>query len=333
MHYSEKEERGYPWLFFHPSRQWMLSSLVSLVILAISVGFFVWCIRVSDDRGGDSFAGLVFAVASTIFMFLAAVGFSLRRRAHKRSVGGLNAVLNWHICFAVIALVMVFLHAFGNYNPRTGTYALYGMIALVISGIIGRVLDRLVPRLIVGEVHKALTARGEDQVESISQKLQAIVIHNAEAVQGFSTAGENKAVSTLPVSLSGGPLSNHSPFEYKNQSLHTSWDLAYIPLEATPHELSREAGQYRFVPDKKSALTRPDALMPDAQEHIAELRGVERAMQRELFYRYVIRYWRVFHIVLAVVTVGLTLWHIEYALSLVIPALQKFGFNYLLPWP
>ncbi len=333
MPYSEKEERGYPWLFFHPSRQWMLSSLVSLVILAISVGFFVWSIRVSDDRGGDSFAGLVFAVASTIFMFLAAVAFSLRRRARKRAVGELNAVLNWHVCFAVIALVMVFLHAFGNYNPRTGTYALYGMIALVISGIIGRVLDRLAPRFIAGEVHKALTARGEDRVESISQKLQAIVIHNTEAVQGFSTAGENKAVSTLPVSLPGGPLSNHFPFEYKNQPLHTPWDLAYISLEATPQELSREAGQYRFVPDKKSALTRPGALMPGAQEHIAELREVELAMQRERFYRYVIRYWRVFHIVLAVVTVGLTLWHIEYALSLVIPALQKFGFNYLLPWP
>ena len=31
---------------------------------------------------------------------------------------------------------------------------------------------------------------------------------------------------------------------------------------------------------------------------------------------------------LAVVTVGLTLWHIECALSVVIPALQKFGFGY-----
>jgi hypothetical protein len=33
------------------------------------------------------------------------------------------------------------------------------------------------------------------------------------------------------------------------------------------------------------------------------------------------------------VTVGLTLWHIEYALVLVFPAIQKFGFGYLLPWP
>jgi hypothetical protein len=150
-------------------------------------------------------------------------------------------------------------------------------------------------------------------------------------VQGFSTTGKEK--SLVPASQPGNPLSNHFPFEYNNQPLHTPWDLAYISLEATPQELSRESGQYRFVPDKKSALTRPGALMPGAQEHIAELQEVDRAMQRELFYRYVIRYWRVFHIVLAVVTVVLTLWHIEYALSLVIPALEKYGINYLLPWP
>lgn len=69
------------------------------------------------------------------------------------------------------------------------------------------------------------------------------------------------------------------------------------------------------------------------QDNIQAIKEVQQVFQQELFLRYVIRYWRVFHIVLAVVTVGLTLWHIEYALSLVIPALQKYGFSYLLPWP
>ena len=69
------------------------------------------------------------------------------------------------------------------------------------------------------------------------------------------------------------------------------------------------------------------------QDNIQAIKEVQQVFQQEMFLRYVIRYWRVFHIVLAVVTVGLTLWHIEYALSLVIPALQKYGFSYLLPWP
>ena len=89
---------------------------------------------------------------------------------------------------------------------------------------------------------------------------------------------------------------------HKDQALQTPWDLAYISLEATPQELSLETNHYRFIPDKKSGLVRPGALMPGAQEHISELQEVEHAMQRELFYRYVIRYWRKFHILLALLT-------------------------------
>jgi len=277
MYYSEKNERGYSWHFFHTSHQWKLSSLVSLLILAISVVFFVWCTRVSNDLGGDSFAGLVFAVGSTVFMIMAAVGFTLKRQARKRAVGELNTSLHWHICFSVIALVMVFLHAFGNYNPRSGTYALYGMIALVICGIIGRILDRMVPRIIAQQARKTLTIRGEDRIESVTRQLHSIAV---------------------------------------NQKLKRG-----------------DSDQYRFVSSQTNILARPDALYSSAQEHISAIEEVQQALKQETFLRYVIRFWRIFHIALAIVTVCLTLWHVEYALALIFPALQKFGFGYLLPWP
>ncbi|MBV9230945.1 MAG: hypothetical protein JOZ18_16665 [Chloroflexi bacterium] len=333
MQYSEKEERGYPWLFFHPSNQWMLSLLVSLVILAIGVGFFVWCTHVSDDMGGDSFAGLVLAVAATFFMFMAAVAFSLRRRSRQRSVGGLNAVLNWHVCFGTLALIFVFMHAFNNYNPRTGTYALYGMIALVISGFIGRFLDRMLPRIITRKVSTALTAQGEDRIESITRELQSIAVYNKQEIRGFDPNSAAPASSAPLRGATGGMKSASAATRSKGQqALQTPWDLAYISIDETPQEIGREA-QYRFVPDRKSPLARPGALYPGAQEHISALEEVQHALKQEAFFRYVIRYWRMFHITLAVVTVAVTLWHIEYALSLVIPAIQKFGFNYLLPWP
>jgi len=287
MQYSERDNKGYPLFFFHASERWKLCILVSLAILAASVGFFVWCTRVSNDMGGDSFAGLVFAVASTVFMFLAAVAFSLRRRSPKRTVGDLNAVLNWHVCFGVISLVMVFLHAFGNYNPRTGTYALYGMIALVISGFVGRFLDRVMPRLMAQRVRRALTPQGEDRIESVVNKMQS--------------TQEQLAYQTAQGRVSG-----------RTGVLQNGWDRAYTPLEEASFD--RYGGQY-------------------PQDNIKTIKEVQHALQQEMFLRYVIRYWRIFHVVLAVVTVGLTLWHIEYALSLVIPALQKYGFGYLLPWP
>ena len=291
--------------------------------VAVGIVFFVWYIQHSNDVSPDSIAGYTYAIIGTLFLLLAAILYSLKRRSHKkRTVGQLHKTLNWHICFGVLGLVFLFLHSFGNFNPRTGTYALYGMIALALSGVIGRFLDRLVPRLITGEVHKALNVMGEDRIETISQTLQAIVVHNTQDLHSFAVVPREKSpdASKSLVSLSG-PVSSDFSFIHKDQALQTPWDLAYISLEATPQELGLEANHYRFIPDKKSELVRPGALMPGAQEHISELQKVEQAMQRELFYRYVIRYWRKFHIVLALLTLALTLWHLLYAGQLLLPVL------------
>ncbi len=316
-------ETGYNWPFLVGGEGWYKRSLVIILGVTVGIVLFVWYIQHSNDVSPDSIAGYTYAIIGTLFLLLAAVSYSLKRRSHKKkTVGQLHTSLNWHICFGVLGLVFLFLHSFGNFNPRTGTYALYGMIALALSGMIGRFLDRLVPRLITGEVHKALTVMGDDRIETISQKLQAIVVHNTQDLHSFAVVpGEiSQDASTSMVSLSG-PVSSDFSFIHKDQALQTPWDLAYISLEATPQELSLEANHYRFVPDKKSAFMHPGALMPGAQEHISELQEVEQAMQRELFYRYVIRYWRKFHILLALLTLGLTIWHLVYAGQLLIPVL------------
>lgn len=331
----ESGESGYSWLFFTGGSAKVVRTLFTFLVIISAIVFFVWYVRHSNDASPDSLVGLGFAISGTFFLILAAILYSRRRRSQKKGVvGKLNASLQWHICFAVLGLALLCLHSFGNFNPRSGTYALYGMVALVISGFIGRMLDRIVPFLITREVQKALTAQGDDRIEVISQKLQSIVVHNNQSLHSFtpdhSRTGKedavgrnNTAVSPATTSLVplAGPISNDFPFAYKEQRLHTPWDLAYISLDATPQELSRETGHYRFIPDKKSELARPGALMPGAQEQISELRTVERAMQREQFYRYIIRYWRTFHVALALLTIGLTVWHIIYALQLLLPTL------------
>ncbi|QBD80614.1 hypothetical protein EPA93_33430 [Ktedonosporobacter rubrisoli] len=326
-------EKGYPWLFFRPGGTWGSTILVTAILLGLGGGIFLWYNRVSADRSPDSIGGYGYAIAGTLFMVLAAIGYTIYRRSRKRGVGQLHNGLNWHIAFGVTALVLLFLHSFGNFNPRTGTYALYGMIAMVISGIIGRTLDHFMPRMITEEVQKALTAQGEDRIESISQRLQSIVVHNTQEIRSFEPESDLsvpgipglKGVPFMPTTSGNTAqrLASSGVSAKAGQKggpvLQTSWDLAYISLEETPQELSRDTAQYRFVPDRKSALARPGALLPGAQEHISALKEVQQALAREQFYRYVIRYWRIFHIVLALVTIGLTLWHIEYAVQLLIP--------------
>jgi len=352
-------EKGYPLLFFRASAKWRIGLLVTFLVIGISGGFYFWYSQNSNDAAPDSIAGLGYAILGIVFLLLAAVLYSIRRRSrNKRALGQLNNALNWHIFFAIIGLALLFMHSFGNFNPRSGTYALFGLIALVISGFVGRALDHLMPRLIAREAQKALTVQGEDRIETISLKLQAIVAHNTESLYGLHVGpdlsqpspiyrppssetqdpsrhlepdgaelAERLSILRLPSSQtqdssddskSSKLLTSTASFDFEERPLHTPWDLAYISLEATPQELSRIVGQHRFVPDKQSVLTRPGALMPGAQEQISELQEVQRAMQREQFYRYIIRYWRLFHIALALLTLGLITWHIVYAVQLLL---------------
>lgn len=311
---TSNSETGYTWLYRASVRNSGLRVFVTILAIGLGAGIFVWYSHAGYDTSPDSKFGLIYAILGTLLLVLAAVLFSLRRRSHsRRSLGGLRASLGWHMCFAIVGLALLGMHSFGELNPRTGTYALYGMIALVLSGLIGRMLDRLMPRLIAAEAHKALTLEGEDRLETISQELQAIVGYNTQQVRVFATLQDEKKASVA--------LQPKQARNWREQTLHTPWDLAYISLESTPQELSREHSQYRFVPDKKSGLMMPGALMPGTQQHMGELEEVQQAMSHEIFYRYIIRYWRRFHILLALVTLGLVAWHIEFALQLMIPTM------------
>ena len=311
-HSNKKGERGYPWFFSYLTSARIKTMFVTIFVIAVSGTGYVWYSHYGSDPYPDSTVGLAFAIAGTLCFVCAGVLYTLQRRSRKRAIGKLNAALQWHIAFAIMALVLLFLHSFGNFNPRTGTFALYGMIAMVVSGFIGRTLDHFMPRLITQEVQKALTVQGDDRLATISQKLQDIVVYNTQEVQPFQAQGRQE----LPLNtIRNGKQGTTSALN----NGAASWDLAYISLEETPQELSRNEQHYRFVPDRKSALAQPGALIPGAQAQIAAIEEVQRALQREQFFRYIIRYWRILHICIALVTLGLTLWHIEYAITLWLP--------------
>ena len=167
-----QHQKGYSWFFLHMSSSWV-TGLISTVLIVGTGGFFyAWYYQFSNDIAPDSVAGYVYAIAGTCCTLLATVLYTIHRRSRKRLMGQLNAALNWHIFFAIMGIAFIFMHSFGNFNAKTGTYALYSLIALIISGFVGRALDRIMPWLIAHEVDKILTAEGEDRVESISRNLQ-----------------------------------------------------------------------------------------------------------------------------------------------------------------
>lgn len=105
------------------------------------------------DLSPDSVFGLACAIGGTLLILAAWVGYVIRRVGAVRR-GRLQSWQTWHAVAGTLGLALVLTHAGGNLNVRTGTYALAGVLALVISGVVGRILDgyakRWLARLPVG---------------------------------------------------------------------------------------------------------------------------------------------------------------------------------------
>lgn len=248
--------------------------------------------------------GYGFAIGGTTLLLLVGIGYALRKRL-RRGPARLHTFLAWHMVGGLLGLVLILMHAAGNFNPRSGTYALYGLIGVVMSGVIGRVIDRLSPRLAAKAALRSLSATGEERLDDLEEELAAIVDDarvRREELQEQSQRG-------------------------------TPWDLAYYDLdpeiEDIPHLLRQgvrsdtgpilDLNQFsapapgqrlQFIPANRQST---GALARQAA-------GIQRALGREQFHLQLVRAWRRLHILISLVALGLLLWHLEYAATLLLGA-------------
>jgi len=300
-------EKGYSWLFFYPGWPWIRGLMVTLLVIGGSGGCYLWYSHYGDDPTPNGTVGLGYAFAGITFLGCAALGYPLRRRLRKRNLGQLNRALNWHVFFALMGLALLLMHSFGNFNPRSGTYALYSMMALTVSGLLGRALDRFLAWRVATEMQKTLTAEGGDRLESIAQEIQVLFMRKKQEAHGFTLRfPDHQHPPALLEQLTISGLRSE-------KKANTPWDLAYMPLEKAPQERSRQGRHDGFFSHAEDTCTSQRGA-PRVQEQMATLQEVERAMRREQFYRSVIRSWRRLHVALTFLTLALTGWHVVYGM-------------------
>jgi hypothetical protein len=292
----QKSEKGYSWLFFSARPSWIVSGLVTLLLIGVSSAFYLWYHFNGDDLTASGNIGLSYAIAGLTFLLLAAVSYTLRRRLHTLALGQLNRSLNWHGFFALIGLALLFMHSFGDFAPSSGVFALFSMVVLTLSGLLGRVLDRVLAWRIAVEANTILTAEGEDRVETITQEVRTLVISRKQ-----------EPARSVPRS----PVPQPSPIPVIQES--GSWDIAYRSLEEMPQGSKRQGQQLYPRLTGELLSVRPTTTAPAApspRTQMAALQEVEQAMQRQQFYRVIIQNWRKVHIALVFLTLALTLLHI-----------------------
>ena len=262
------EANSYSWSFLSAKYSWVSMVCLSFALMAGLTAFFVWYCNYGNDPAPDSLVGLLYAGTGTLCLLLAFFFYSIVRRYGKRRIGKLNKLLHWHILLGCLALLLLFMHSFGNFNLRTGTYALCGLLALSVSGGVGRLLDALLARMITVESNKALTLTGDDKLKKITRQLQNFVTDEQQILVPLSSLyGRREQV-----------------------------------MSGLPNDLLRE-----------------HVVRHRIQAHVEEVQDIQIAMQREQLYRTIIRVWRYVHVLLAILTVALTLWHITYAMTLLLP--------------
>lgn len=284
----------------------------ALIALAAGVGLAYLYIRSSQsaDFSPDSTYGYGFAIAGTTLLLLVGLGYPLRKRLGRSWPGKLHTFMAWHMTGGILGLLLILMHAAGNFNPRTGTYALYGLIGVVISGFIGRAIDRLAPRKAAKAALEALSASGEERLDDLEQEMDALaddVRAQQEALSQPESQGTpwdlayydlDPQIADIPGLLSQGVRSDSGPI----------LDLTQIsaPLVAQPSQRLR----------RLSATERHQNTGA-----LARLAGeVQRALAREQFYLSLVRVWRRVHTLVSLVALGLLLWHLEFAATLLLGA-------------
>lgn len=298
-HDASSKAAGYPLLGRLGSRAEWISRIIAL---AAGIGM-VYVYRLylrSNDVAPDSVAGLIFASLGTGLLVLVGVGYLVRKRIRRHAARRLHEALAWHIAGAMLGVLLIFLHAAGNFNPRSGTYALWGLIAVAVSGVIGRLIDRLCPRLAAAAAARAMAAEGEERLKVIEQK--------AEAAPAHSTS-QRKAIGAAT-------------------SAAVPWDLAYYDLdpevETIPRLLTPPArkdasthgvtGAWRYIGPRTAQMLRNRRPIGGAVKR--ELAAARTAAGRERYYIQMIRAWRRIHTLTCIIALGLLGWHIEFAITL-----------------
>lgn len=271
------------------------------MIAGIILAYLYIAYAQTTDVSPDSMMGYAFAIAGTALLLLVALGYVVRKRLGRRWPGRLHTFLAWHIVGGVLGLLLILMHAAGNFNPRSGTYALYGLIAVVASGFVGRLLDRFAPRLAAAAALEAISASGEERMDELEQELETVA--STEEAQRASSAARQSGVP---------------------------WDLAYYDLDPEVEDIPALLSEgVRSDTGPILKLTQPSGDLPillAAQRRqttgnvMREAVGIRAAIRRERFYLQTIRVWRRIHTLLSLVALGLLLWHLEYAATLLMNA-------------
>jgi len=171
----------------------------ALAAILGSTLLYLWVVsRLSAVPPASDLFGHSLGIVGFLLMLMTETLYSLRKRSRAARWGRMSSWLRFHIFTGLVGPYLVVLHSSWKFNGLAGIVTAM-MLAVVLSGIVGRYIYTAVPRTADGVVVE--TAELEQQIRVAEAELQRWLAKRPEEEQR-----RIEQLATLPDTSAGGPL-------------------------------------------------------------------------------------------------------------------------------
>jgi hypothetical protein len=294
------------------SRGWIIVCLISL---AASAAFYSAELSASAAHGGPSggsWYGIIFGSFGSAMMLFALL-LGLKKRFRTLRVGRAYHWMQGHVWLGLLSYPVILFHCGFHWGGVYTQLLMWLFTIVVISGIIGLIIQQYMPAKIFREVHLEtiyeqidhVTAQLRDEAESIMSKVR-------------NTSGDAFEMEVLPAGAATATLP-----ETNAAAARTLNDFYNAHIKPYLADSIPRSSKLRYQPAAELAFEQVRTTVPQAMhvflDDLAEIASERRELGHQRHMHHIMHGWLLVHVPLSYALIVLSAWHAVYALRFVTP--------------
>jgi hypothetical protein len=278
------------------SRSWVAACLV-LFVLATAAFFFVpgWGAQRLNGPSGGSWEGIVFGVAGSAMMLFALL-LGARKKVRTMRIGRAYMWMQGHVWFGLLSYPVILYHAGFRWGGPLTQVIMWLFTIVVVSGIIGIVIQQIMPTRLMREVPMETIYEQVDRiVGQLRDEARALVAATGE--QPEEAPYEVDAIPAGAAATAVVPQRTTTSAARQLREFHQTHVEAFL-REDMPHNspLSHEATANNMFAQLRDAM--PPGLRKTA-EGLREICEERRQLARQKRLHHWLHGWLLVHIPLS----------------------------------
>ncbi|MCG8450138.1 MAG: hypothetical protein MI725_11240 [Pirellulales bacterium] len=288
-----------PMLLDRSHRLWFL---VFVALTLVATGLYFWYSAVwPAGPAGRTWPGMMFGVAGTLLMIFAGL-LSARKKTVRLSMGSLSWWLKGHIWLGLLSVPLIFFHAAFRWGGPVETLLMIVFLTVIVSGVLGVVLQNVVPRAMKGQLDSEVVP---DQLDHLCKVLQKEADQRVIKICG----GEQMAQALDGERPTGGSAENSEGWL---AGLYLDTIRPYLEPGAASGSVLASSRQGELVFERARASV-PEQFR-ETIDRLEELCRTRRNLHAQARFHGLLHGWLKIHLPLSVALLVFTLVHIVTAL-------------------